>query len=148
MQCSRGVKPPDDPGSVPGGWRQAPAGTKPVLALAEASAYIPRMSWFPKPVGPRAAIADLRAFMRHGSREQFIGAALAILVTMIIIIEFLVDSKINTAPPPRVVEVQLYSSNRTDAEIIAQQKVDQAKRDAAAKEKQRQFQKLEKELGM
>jgi hypothetical protein len=43
--------------------------------------------------------------MRHGSREQFIGAALAILVTMIIIIEFLVDSKINTAPPPQVVEV-------------------------------------------
>ena len=101
-----------------------------------------------KPVGPRAAIADLRAFMRHGSREQFIGAALAILVTMIIIIEFLVDSKINTAPPPRVVEVQLYSSDRTDAEIIAQQKVDQAKRDAAAKQKQRQFQKLEKKFGM
>lgn len=106
------------------------------------------MSWFPKPVGPRAAIADLRAFMSHRSREQFIGAALAILVTMIIIIEFLVDSKINTAPPPTVVEVQLYDSNRTDAQIVAQQKVDQAKRDARLKEKQRQFQKLENELGM
>lgn len=106
------------------------------------------MSWFPKPVGPRAAIADLRAFMRQRSREQFIGAALAILVTMIIVIEFLVDSKINTAPPPQVVEVQLYDSNRTDAQIVAQQKVDQAKKDAALKEKQRQFQKLENELGM
>jgi hypothetical protein len=106
------------------------------------------MSWFPRPVGPREALRDLAAFMRQRSREQFIGAALALLVTAIILIEFLVDSKINTAPPPRVVEVQLYSSNRTDAEIIAQQKVDQAKRDAAAKEKQRQFQKLEKELGM
>ena len=61
------------------------------------------MSWFPKPVGPRAAFADLRAFMRHRSREKFIGAALAILVTTIIVIEFLVDSKINTAPPPQVV---------------------------------------------
>ena len=106
------------------------------------------MSWFPRPVGPRAAFSDLRAFVRHTGREKWIGAALAVLVTIIIIIEFLVDSKINTAPPPRVVEVQLYSSDRTDAEIIAQQKVDQAKRDAAAKEKQRQFQKLEKELGM
>ena len=106
------------------------------------------MSWFPKPVGPRAAIADLRAFMSHRSREQFIGAALAILVTMIIVIEFLVDSKINTAPPPTVVEVQLYDSNRTDAQIVAQQKVDQTKRDARLKEKQRQFQKLENELGM
>ena len=106
------------------------------------------MSWFPKPSSPRAAFADLRAFMRQRSRDQVIAFAMAVLVTMIIVIEFLVDSKINTAPPPRVVEVQLYSSDRTDAEIIAQQKVDQAKRDAAAKEKQRQFQKLEKELGM
>ena len=106
------------------------------------------MSWFPSPVSPRAAYADFRAYIRHREREHWIGAALAVLVTIIIVIEFLVDSKINTAPPPRVVEVQLYSSDRTDAEIIAQQKVDQAKRDAAATEKQRQFQKLEKELGM
>lgn len=106
------------------------------------------MSWFPKPVGPRAAIADLRAFMRHRSREQFIGAALAILVTTIIVIEFLVDSKINTAPPPTVVYADSWRADRTDAEIVAQQKKDQAKRDAAAKEKQRQFQKLEKQLGM
>ena len=106
------------------------------------------MSWFPKPVGPRAAIADLRAFMRHRSREQFIGAALAILVTTIIVIEFLVDSKINTAPPPQVVYADSWTLNRSDAEIVAQQKIDQEKRDAAAKEKQRQFQKLEKQLGM
>lgn len=106
------------------------------------------MSWFPRPVGPRAAFADLFAFMRQRSREQVIGAALAILVTSIIIIEFLVDSKINTAPPPQIVYAESWTVNRTDAEIVAQQKVDQAKRDAAAKEKQRQFQKLEKQLGM
>jgi hypothetical protein len=106
------------------------------------------MSWFPKPVGPRAALADLRAFMRQRSREQFIGAALAILVTLIIVIEFLVDSKINTAPPPTIVYAESWKADRTDAEIVAQQKVDQAKRDARLKEKQRQFQKLEKELGM
>ena len=105
-------------------------------------------SWFPKPVGPRAAFADLRAFMRQRSREQVIGAALAILVTTIIVIEFLVDSKINTAPPPQVVYAESWSLNRTDAEIIEQQKIDQAKRDAAAAEKRRQFQKLEKQLGM
>ena len=105
-------------------------------------------SWFPKPVGPRAAFADLRAFMRQRSREQVIGAALAVLVTMIIVIEFLVDSKINTAPPPQVVYAESWSLNRTDAEIVEQQKIDQAKRDAAAAEKRRQFQKLEKQLGM
>jgi len=106
------------------------------------------MSWFPKPVGPRAAIADLRAFMRHGSREQFIGAALAILVTMIIIIEFLVDSKINTAPPPEVVEVQLYAPNRTDAQIAADQKKDQAAKEAQKKTDQKQYQQLAKQLGI
>ena len=106
------------------------------------------MSWFPRPVGPRAALADLRAFMRQRSREQVIGAMLAVLVTAIIVIEFLVDSKIGTAPPPQVVYMDSWSASRTDAEIIAQQKIDQAKRDKAEKEKQRQFQKLEKQLGM
>ena len=98
------------------------------------------MSWFPKPVGPRTAFNDLRAFMRQRSREQVIGAMLAVLVTAIIIIEFLVDSKIGTA--------NSWPASRTDQEIMAQQKIDQAKKDAAAKERQRQFQKLEKQLGM
>lgn len=88
------------------------------------------------------------AFLRQRSREQVIGAALAVLVTMIIVIIFLVDSKINTAPPPQVIYVELYDSNRTDAEIIADQKKDQAKREALAKERQRQFQKLERQLGI
>ena len=86
--------------------------------------------------------------MRQRSREQLIGATLAVLVTMIILIEFMVDSKINTAPPPQVVYAESWPANRTDAEIIAEQKKDQAKRDAAAKEKQRQFKELEKQLGM
>lgn len=106
------------------------------------------MAWFPKPVGPRAAISDLFAFMRQRSREQMISATLAVLVTMIIVIEFVVDSKINTAPPQQIVYAQSWSADRTDAEIIADQKKDQAKREALAKEKQRQFQKLEKQLGM
>jgi hypothetical protein len=106
------------------------------------------MSWFPHPVGPRAALSDLAAFMRQRSREQVIGAALAFLVTTIIVIEFLVDSKMGTAPPPQVVEVQLYAPNRTDAQIIADQKKDQATRHAYKAEKQRQFQELEKKLGM
>ncbi|MEO5611790.1 MAG: hypothetical protein ABIT68_03330 [Sphingomicrobium sp.] len=86
--------------------------------------------------------------MRQRGREQWIGAALAVLVTIIIIIEFLVDSQINTAPPPRIIYVQEYRADRTDAEIIAQLKIDQAAKLAAQKEKQRQFQKLEKQLGM
>ncbi len=106
------------------------------------------MSWFPRPVGPREALRDLAAFMRQRSREQFIGAALALLVTAIILIEFLVASKIGTAPPAQIVYVESWNANRTDAEIIADQKKDQAKKRAAQAEKQRQFQKLEKQLGI
>jgi hypothetical protein len=106
------------------------------------------MSWFPRPVGPRAAFADLRAFLSHTSREQRIGAILAVLATTIIVIEFFVDSKINTAPPPQIVYANSWSLNRTDDEIKADQKKDQAEREAFAKEKQRQFQELENKLGI
>lgn len=88
------------------------------------------------------------AFLRQRSREQQIGAALSILVTTIIVIVFFVDAQINTAPPPRIVYVDSWSVNRSDAEIIADQKKDRAKRQAAAEERQRQFQKLENQLGM
>ena len=106
------------------------------------------MSWFPRPSSPSAAFRDLAAFMRQRSREQVIGACLAFLVTAIIVIEFMVDAKVGTAPPPQVTYVQLYSANRTDAEIVADQKKDQANKEAAAKERQKQFQKLEKQFGM
>lgn len=86
--------------------------------------------------------------MRQRSREQMIGGALALLSTIIIVILFLVDSKINTAPPAQIVYVESWSANRTDAEIAAQQKEDQAKRRAAEAEKRRQYQKLEKQFGI
>ena len=106
------------------------------------------MSWFPRPSSPRAAFADLKAFLGQRSREQVIGAALAVLVTTIIVIEFIVDAQINTAPPPRIVYADSWSVNRSDAEIIADQKKDQAKRQAAIEERKRQFQKLENQFGM
>ena len=106
------------------------------------------MSWMPRPVSPRAAFEDFRAFLRHREREHWIGAALAVLVTLIIVIEFIVDAKINTAPPPQIIYAEGWSADRTDEQIIADQKKDQANRDAALKERQRQFQKLEKQLGI
>ena len=106
------------------------------------------MSWFPSPSSPRAAFRDLAAFMRQRSREQVIGASLALLITAIIVIEFIVDASIGTAPPPRVTYVELYPANRTDAQIVADQKKDMAAKEAAQKERQRQFQKLEKQFGI
>jgi hypothetical protein len=118
------------------------------LADAPRQPYFVRMSWFPRPSTPRAAFRDLASFMRQRSREQVIGASLALLVTAIIVIEFVVDAKIGTAPPPQVIEVNLYPSNRTDADIIADQKKDQAAKEAALQERQRQFRKLENRFGI
>src|SRR3954447_19600367 len=98
------------------------------------------MGWFPRPSTPRAAFRDLLAFMRQRSREQVIAGALAFLCTAIIVIEFVVDPKIGTAPPPQGVGVELSPANRTDAEILGGQKKDLGAREAAAKERQRQFQ--------
>jgi hypothetical protein len=106
------------------------------------------MSWFPSPSSPRAAFRDFVAVIRHSGREQRIGAALALLVTAIIVIVFLVDARIGVAPTPTPTYVELYPSNRTDAQIIADQKKDLAEKLAGEKEKQRQFQKLQNELGL
>jgi hypothetical protein len=106
------------------------------------------MSWFPRPSTPTAALRDLFAFLRQRSREPVIAACLAVLITAIIVIEFIVDPQIGTAPPPQVVEVELYSPNRTDADIAAEQKKDQAEKEAWKKERQQQFKKLEEQLGI
>ena len=106
------------------------------------------MPVLPPVSSPRVAFQDLRNFFRNRSREHAIGAALAVLSTIIILIIFFVDSKINTAPPAQIVYVEQWSENRTDEEVIAQQKIDQAERDAALRERQRQFQKLGKQLGI
>ena len=104
------------------------------------------MSWFPKPSSPRAALSDLFAFMRHSSREQKIGGALALLVTVIIVVVFAVDSLFGVTPVETEYTFDLYPTNRTDAQIAADQKTDQAKKEAAQKEQQRQYQKLAKQL--
>lgn len=106
------------------------------------------MSFFPSPSSPRAAIRDLIAFMRQRGREQVIGACLALLVTLIIVIEFVIDSNSVARPQPQIVEVDLYSPKRTDAQIAADQKRDQAAREAAEKEQQRQMKQLAKQLGI
>ncbi len=106
------------------------------------------MAIFPPVSSPRAALRDfLAVFRADGRRERILGLTLAVLITIIILILFFVDSKINTAPPPRIVYVEHYEATRSDADIRASQQRDQAKRKADAKEHQRQMQELQKRLG-
>ena len=106
------------------------------------------MAILPPMVGPRAALRDLKAFMGQRSREQWIGASLAVLVTVIIVIIFMVDSKINTAPPEQIVWVESYGPDRTDEQIIADQKKASEERRRAEKARQEEFKKLEKKFGI
>lgn len=106
------------------------------------------MAFLPPLIGPRTALRDLKSFLSRRSREQKIGAALAVLVTSVILILFIVDSSVNTAPPATIQFVESWPANRTDEEIIADQQRRQAEKDKLTEEKQRQFQEIENTLGM
>ena len=106
------------------------------------------MAILPPTVGPRAALKDLKAFLGQRSRDQVLGATLAVLVTIIILIIFFVDSKINTAPEPTITYVENYGPDRTDADIIADQKKASEDRRRAEEARRREFQKLEEQFGI
>lgn len=97
---------------------------------------------------PSVALADLKAFLRNRDRDRLLGGALALLITAIIVIVFFLDAKVNTAPPPQIIYTESWTANRTDAEIVAEQKNDQAAREVAQKERQRQFKELQDKLGI
>jgi hypothetical protein len=106
------------------------------------------MAVLPPTVGPRAALRDLTAFLRQRSREQVLGATMAVLVTIIILIIFFVDSKINTAPPEQIIFVENYGPGRTDEDIIRDQKKASEERKKAEEARRQEFQKLEKKFGI
>jgi hypothetical protein len=104
------------------------------------------MSWFPRPASPRALLADIRAFTAQRSRYQWGGLAVAIVMPLLIVAGFYHDSSHGILPGPQLIYAESWPATRTDEQIKAQQKIDQAKREAAQKERQRQFQKLDKDL--
>src|SRR3546814_10536782 len=61
---------------------------------------------------------------------------------------FLIDSKTNTAPGRQSIYVQDWASDRSDADIIAQQKVDLLKRVAAINRKQQEFRNVADQFGI
>ncbi|WP_157215478.1 hypothetical protein [Flavisphingomonas formosensis] len=88
----------------------------------------------------------MRAFLATRDRTRVGFALLAIAMPMLIIVGFAIDA--NIKPQPQIIYVESWPANRSEEEILADQKKDQAKRDAIRRERQRQFQELEKRLGM
>lgn len=103
----------------------------------------------PRPSSPRRAFADLSAFFRNRSRHQLFAGALAIVLPALIVTAFYFDGKTNLAPPPRqLIYIDSWRADRSDAEIVAQQKIDQAAKEKAALEKRRAYKRLEKRFGI
>ena len=103
---------------------------------------------------PSAAFADLRAFLASREKHQWVFALLSVLITGYFIAVSLIQSKTKEYKPPEIVWVQDYAANRTDAQIKAQQRIDQAKRLAEQAElkqlqeaQRRESAKLQKKLG-
>lgn len=103
----------------------------------------------PRPASPRRALGDLRAVLARRGKHQLIAGGLAIVLPAVIVLGFLVDAKTNTAPPRRqLIYLDSWPADRTDAEIVAQQKIDKVAKDKAAVERRQAYQRLEKRLGI
>jgi hypothetical protein len=72
----------------------------------------------------RGALADLRYFLRHREPHQVYIAMGAVALTALTIAAFVVDSRFEPDYHPDIVYVQQWPLSRTDAQIIAQQKID------------------------
>lgn len=100
----------------------------------------------PRPASPRALWADLRAFASERRPHQWVAAALAVAIPLAILFIFDLDGRTNIMPGPQLIYVESWPANRTDEQIKAEQKVDQAARDKLKKERQEQFRKLDEKL--
>lgn len=101
---------------------------------------------FPRPSSPIAALRDLKGFLAQQQRHKIVFAIIAIAMPCLIVFGFYVDSDIK--PEAQIIYVQNWPADRTDEQIKAQQKIDQAKRDKEMAERQRQYQELQKRLGI
>ena len=105
------------------------------------------MAILPRPSTPTAAWRDLRAFLATRERHQLVFAALALAIPALIVAGFYHDAQ--PMPQPReMMFVDSWPSDRSDAQIIAQQKIDQAALHRAQAERRAEFQRLKKQLGM
>ncbi len=103
------------------------------------------MSFFPRPVSPAAAWADLRLALSNRSPHKLLFGLGAVAVPVFIVALFVLSDTEAPYKPPTIIYVENWNANRTEAEIKAQQKVDTAKRKVleaeleARKAKQRAF---------
>jgi len=78
---------------------------------------------------PFRAIGDLRRYLASRGKHELIFLFAALIICTLIVGGFAVASKVDKPyKPPEIIYVQSWRADRTDAEIIAQQKIDMAKK--------------------
>ena len=87
---------------------------------------------FLRTISPLRALRDLRLFLSQRRPYEVIGLFLAIAITWTVMFAIAQNSVVQKVYRPNIIYVQQWPSNRTDAQIVAQQKIDGPKEKAAA----------------
>ncbi|MBB4087232.1 hypothetical protein ACLN6N_11120 [Sphingomonas carotinifaciens] len=110
------------------------------------------MSFFGR-FSPRRAYQDLRLFLSHRQPYELGFLALAVGITGFFVYAFARDDYVPVPYKPDIVYVEQWSADRTDAEIVAQQKIDYfkkkkmlAEQKAAEEAKRAEFKKVDDAL--
>lgn len=82
-------------------------------------------------ISPIKAFADLYGFLRQRRRHEIVFLVLSFSLTWGMFTAFMIDTRIVRPYKRDIVYVQQWRADRTDAEIIAQQKLDLPKERAA-----------------
>lgn len=107
------------------------------LASASPRAYLAIMN-FLRTISPLRAYRDLRQFLATRKTYELVFLVLSIIVTWTIMFAIANNSEVKREYRPNIVYVEQWSANRTDADIIAQQKIDGPKEKAAVEEARKQ----------
>ncbi len=99
------------------------------------------MAIFPRPVSPKSALGDFWSYFRQQRQHKWPLLGLSVALTWVIVWTFVIDANTNTMPTRnKIIYVESWDANRSDAAIILQQKIDFAKREAALVKQQKRMQ--------
>lgn len=119
------------------------------FASCPSFAYIAGMAIFPRPVSPKSAASDLWSYFRENRPHKWPLLGVSVALTYVIVWTFVKDANTNTMPTRnKIIYVQSWDANRSDAQIILQQKIDLAKGELALKKQQEKMQKLADMVGI
>ncbi|MDI1294920.1 MAG: hypothetical protein PSY12_03415 [bacterium] len=111
------------------------------FASRPALSYIQAMAIFPRPVSPKSAISDLWGYFRENRPHKWPVLGLSMAITYVIVWTFIQDANTNTMPTRnKIMYVQSWDANRTDAAVILQQKLDIARGEVALQKQQNRLQ--------